>query len=314
MYRISRRELFRWSVAALPAARAMAQQEPTFSSGVNVVSVQVTARDNQGQIVRDLRRDEFIVEENGKPQAIRYFAQRDDLPLTLGLLVDISGSQRDLIAAQKQASLKFLNQVMREGTDHAFVVGFDRQVDLVQNLTSSRSELQDGLAKLATYRDPNGHLSRRAEGTSLYGAIFVSASELMNRQEGRKALIIITDGVDTSSAKSLSAAISECQRADTLAYGIRAFNEQVFELPLPAELPKPVTLPDGRKTLTRISRETGAAYFELAGGLELEKAFATIEEELRNQYSLGYTPVIKEKPGFRKIRVSVKRKGTTVRT
>jgi len=310
---LSRRKLFLLGACAWTSKRAFAwQQTPDFSTGIRVVNVLATVRDKDGRIVRDLTADDFVLEEKGKPQAIRYFARQTGLPLTLGLLVDVSGSQRTVLEPQRNASLQFFHQVMREGSDSAFVLAFDRGIDLLQDLTSSLPELDSGLQKLVSIRDPGGKLPEHAQGTALYNAIFSAAQKIMSRQHGRKALIVLSDGVDTNSSKSLSAAIEECQREDTLVYTIRFYDQRILAFPLPASMPGPQqVLRDGKKGLLRMAERTGGGYFELPDFETLTKIFATIEDELRNQYSLGYTPP-KGKPGYREINVSVKRKGLTV--
>jgi VWFA-related protein len=303
---ISRRNFF--LLGALPWTRSLAQQ-PDFTTGVRVVNILASVRDKDGHIVTDLTQDDFIIEEKGHPQVIQYFARQSGLPLTLGLLVDVSGSQRTVLEPQREASLQFLHQVLREGSDWAFLLAFDREMDLLQDVTTSRAELDSGLQKLALIRDPSGKLPEHAQGTALYNAVFAAAQKVMSRQHGRKALIVLSDGVDTNSSKSLSAAVDECQREDTLIYTIRFYDQRLLAFPVAGDTgPR---LRDGKKVLLHMSEQTGGGYFELPDMPALEKIFASIEEELRNQYSLGYSPA-KGKPGYRKISVSTKRKGLTV--
>jgi VWFA-related protein len=310
---ISRRELFLLGACAAPWTRAFGwQAAPDFSTGVRVVNVLATVRDKDGQIVTDLTQDDFVIEERGHPQTIRYFARQTGLPLTLGLLVDVSGSQRNVLEPQRDASFQFFHQILREGADWAFVLAFDKEIDLIQDLTSSLAELDTGLQKLVLNRDPYGKLPEHAQGTALYNAVFAAAQKIMSRQHGRKALIVFSDGVDTNSSKSLSAAIDECQREDTLVYTIRFYDQRLTEFALPpGTLGPQQQLRDGKKVLVRMTNRTGGGYFELPDAEGLDKIYASIEEELRNQYSLGYSPP-KGKPGYRKISVSVKRKGLTV--
>ena len=124
------------------------QQTPTFSSDVNVVNVLATVRDKHGQIVNNLTKDDFRLEEDGRPQTIRYFAKETDLPLTLGLLVDTSPSQRRVLEQERIASYAFLEHLMREDKDKAFVIHFDWEIELLQDLTSSRKKLNAALEKL----------------------------------------------------------------------------------------------------------------------------------------------------------------------
>src|SRR5436305_11790392 len=138
---ISRRSLL-GALGMLPATRLLHGQEarqepPTFSTGVKVVNLFANVRDKKGEIVKDLTKDDFLLDEDGLPQKIKYFAQESDLPLTLGLLVDTSGSQRRLIDEERSASYQFFQQVLREDKDVAFVIHFDFDVELLQDITAS---------------------------------------------------------------------------------------------------------------------------------------------------------------------------------
>jgi VWFA-related protein len=272
-------------------------QQATFSTGVNVVNVLVTVRDKQGQLVRGLSKDDFTLEEDGRTQPIRYFSPQADQPLMLGLLIDVSGSQRTVLAEQRRASQQFLDQVLRP-TDRAFLVRFDRRIELLADLSSLDLDPKD-----------NG-----SRGTALYDAI-VSAARGLAGQPGRKAMIVLSDGYDTSSAATISSAIETAQRADALVYSIRFLDREVFAFQVPASQGGSPVPREGRKALERIAKETGGTYFDLTAAESLEKIYSRIDDELRNQYSLGFTPVAsreKRPSGYRKIRVSVKGKGLTV--
>jgi VWFA-related protein len=268
-------------------------QEATFSTGVNVVNVLVTVRDRQGQLVRGLAKDDFTLQEDGRAQPIRYFSPQSGQPLTIGLLVDVSGSQRTVLADQRRATSRFFDQVLRP-EDRAFLVSFDRQIELAAGLTLP--EL-DGRAN-------------RAGGTALYDAIVFAARRIAS-SAGRKALIVLSDGYDTSSSASLSNAVETAQRADALVYSIRFLDRGVFAFEVPASQGGSPVPREGRKALERIARETGGTYFDITAAENLAKIYGRIEDELRNQYSVGFTPV-GNRPGYRKIRVSVRGKGFTV--
>ncbi|HEV8416580.1 MAG TPA: VWA domain-containing protein [Bryobacteraceae bacterium] len=287
----SRRYALRLTAGAI-CALAKAQQA-TFSTGVNVVNVLVTVRDKQGQLVKGLAQNDFKLEEDGRTQPIRYFSAQADQPLMLGLLIDVSGSQRTVLAEQRRASQQFIDQVLRP-QDRAFFVRFDRRIELLDNLSQLEIDPKESSAR----------------GTALYDAI-VSAARGLADQPGRKALIVLSDGYDTSSSAPLSAAVETAQRADALIYSIRFLDRDVFAFQVPASQGGSPVPREGRKALERIARETGGSYFDLAAAETLEKIYSRIEDELRNQYSLGFTPV-NPRPGYRKIRVSVKRKGVTV--
>ncbi len=274
---------------------ALAQaQQPTFSTAVNVVNVLATVRDKQGQLVRGLAQDDFTLEEDGHPQTIRYFSPQADQPLTLGLLVDVSGSQRTVLAEQGRASQQFFGQVLRKNYDQAFLVRFDRQVELLPDLTLPALDAE----KSGT------------QGTALYDAIVFAARRIAS-QAGRKALLVFSDGYDTSSSASLGAAIEAALRADALVYSIRFLDRDVFAFQVPASQGGSPVPRQGRKVLERIAKETGGGYFDLTHAEALEKIYSRIEDELRNQYSLGFTPVSR-RSGYRKIRVSTKRRGLAV--
>ncbi len=243
-------------------------EQPTFSANVNVVNVFATVRDKDGKVVRNLTKDDFTLEEDGRPQTIRYFSQQSDLPLTLGLLVDTSGSERRMLPTERDASRTFLEQVLRPEKDKAFLIHFDREVELLQDLTSSRQQLEKALDLIdrpqwggnSGNNSPNsnppdnnppdsqgagsnggswpgrqgggrrgggGGYGRGGHGgTALYDAIYLGSNDLMSKQQGRKALILLTDGEDNGSKLSINEAIRSAQRSDTLAYSVRIADEQ----------------------------------------------------------------------------------------
>src|ERR1700682_1908751 len=215
-----------------PSIRA---QEAAASIAVDVkeVTLPVTVRDKHGKIVRDLNKDDFTLQEDGRPQSIRYFSQQANLPLTLGLLVDTSRSQTNVLDAERSASRSFLDQMLVQTKDKAFLIHFDREVELLQDLTSSREKLPVSLELLKTpsdrdrSNDPNdsgdsrsGSGSHHGGGTQLYDAVFLASNELMKKHQGRKALVILSDGVDRGSKTSLESTIESAQRADTVVYSI----------------------------------------------------------------------------------------------
>jgi len=285
---LTRRE-FAFALSSLAAAPGRLRGEPdnTFTTDVKVVNVFATVRDKQGKIVRNLTKDDFTLTEDGRPQTIRYFAQQTDLPLTLGLLVDTSMSQRRLIDTERDASYRFFDQVLREDKDMAFVIHFDREVELLQDLTASRKQLEKALGDLKTpspgqwggsRRQGGGYpgggypggggRARGGAGTALYDSILLASDELMKKQQGRKANILLTDGVDRGSKVSMSTAIESAQRADTLVYSVRFYDDQAYNggsgmgdygrrggrRRMPAG-----DAPDGKKVLERISKRRAAA-------------------------------------------------------
>jgi VWFA-related protein len=325
----SRRDLLKWLATLAPVMR-VAAQEKTFSTDVKVVNVFATVRNKQGQIIRDLGKDDFTLSEDGRPQTIKYFSRESDLPLTLGLLVDTSLSQRRVLGEERQASSKFLDQMMRD-KDMAFVIHFDVEVELLQDLTSSRKDLRAALENLTMPERPQ--LNRRdapmprgprgggrgGVGTLLYDGVLLASDELMKKQTGRKALILLTDGVDHGSKVPLSEAITAAQRADTLVYSIlfadTEFNDRAAGpfgggrggrrggMGRPPARPN---RPDGKKVLEQLSKETGGGFFEVSKKQTVDQIYARIQEELRNQYSLGYTSD-GSGSGYRKISLTAKK-------
>jgi VWFA-related protein len=313
--------------AASPARPQSSPQQSSkvFTSDVKVVNVFATVRDKKGRIEKDLKQDDFTIDEDGRPQTIRYFAKESSLPLTLGLLVDTSGSVRRLIETERGASFKFLDQVLQEDKDVAFLIHFDFEIELLQDLTSSRKLLQTSLSLLSASNGPPKQSQGLGGGTDLYDAILLASNELMKKQTGRKAVILLTDGVDTGSKSTMTEAISAAQKADTLCYAIRFADHPPIQNPFtglggrgmgrsgggPPPM-KPPTLADGKKAMERIVKETGGGYFESSKKESLDDIYREIQDELRNQYSLGYTPDKSEGPGYRVVRVLTKNKNLIV--
>ncbi len=319
------------------------QQGPTISVNVKMVTMLATVRDKHGQLVRNLTKDDFALAQDGHPQTISYFVADSDLPLTLGLLVDTSMSQRRLLDQERDASHAFLDHVLREDKDKAFIIHFDYQVELLQDLTSSRPKLEAALNQIgrpefsqtgggSSGSDPNsggrGSHSHGGGGTLLYDAVFLASDELMKKQQGRKALIILSDGVDRGSKENLQDAIETAQRADTLIYSILFADKEGYgnggnyggprmggggmggHHRYPQE-----SRPDGKKILQQISKETGGRFFEVSKKEAIDDIYAQIDEELRNQYALGYTPDKPDTaPGYHKIQLTTKNKDQVVQT
>jgi VWFA-related protein len=287
-------------------ARAWSQDQPTFSADVNVVSIFATVRDKDGRIVKDLTAEDFVLMEDGVPQKIRYFSRETDLPLTIGLLVDTSRSQTGVLQQERRASRTFLERVLRPDRDQAFVASFDERVEILQGLTSSRTELANALQRLAI----PGHYA-----TLIYSAIRECAEGVMKKQAGRKAFIMLTDGVPFHDDTSIGTAIEFAQRADTILYSIR------FSDPVKAYRPVRAAIlaaakERGKEGLARMAKETGGETFEVANGTSIDEIYKQIEDALRNQYSLGYTPERSGNPGgsYRKIKLLAKDRSLVVRT
>jgi VWFA-related protein len=331
---------------------------PTFKKDVKVVNVFATVRDKHGQIVPSLAKDDFLLQVDGRPEAIRYFARETDLPLTLGLLVDTSLSQRRVLEEERTASYAFLNDVMRADSDKAFVINFDSESVLLQDLTNSRPKLETALDRVHVAEpDQNGSQGggggsypgggrggggrHRTAGTTLYDAVFLASDELMRKQQGRKAIILLTDGVDQGSRYSLDRAIEAAQRSDTMVYSILFADPDAYGRGMAGGYPGghhggwngPMGGPsgppmggqryppqyeshaDGKKVLQRLSQETGGHFFEVTKKESVTAIYKQVQDELRNQYSLGFSPETAEQStGYHKILLAAKPKDLVVQT
>jgi VWFA-related protein len=262
------------------AATTLLAQDSTFSTDVNVVTLLATVRDSEGRIAKNLTRDDFVLLDVGMPQIIRYFSRESDLPLTIGLLVDTSRSQVEVMGPERKASLLFLDKVLREDKDVAFVAHFDTEVEVVQGFTSSRQDLEAALHQL----EVPGRIA-----TLLYEAIRKTSEDMMRPRQGRKAFIVLSDGVSFGDKASIGTAIEYAQRADTIIYSILFADPVKIYRPGRAAI-HAVVGSHGKSVMQRLARETGGAYFEISRSNTIENAYAQIEDALRNQYSLGLTP------------------------
>jgi VWFA-related protein len=311
--------------------QAPAATAPTLNVDARLVNIPVVVHDKKGALVQTLAKDNFVLQVDGHPQTIRYFNRDTDLPLTLGLLVDVSLSQRDAIDDERTASFAFLDDMLTgpAGRDKAFVVQFARQTDLLQDVTSSKPKLQAGLKQLETpasgdydttssgpnssdtgsERSSDSSTRTRRAGTTLYDALFLASDELMSKQTGRKAIVILSDGVDSGSKESLASSIEAAQRADTIVYAIYfkgretagGYNQNPGRqggggFPggrgggqgrQPENLPSHI---DGKKVLQRMADETGGGLFEVSKKETFAEIYKQIGDELRAEYRLGYTP------------------------
>ena len=331
-----------------PELKRPQEGQPTIAVEVKTVSVLATVRDKHGKIISSLTKDDFQLDEDGRPQTINYFAHESDLPLRLGLLVDTSLSQRRVLDQERSASYSFLDKLLRQDKDLAFVIHFDREVELLQDFTPSRPQLQAALQKLSTPQFDGGTRGgggsgngggggggrgrgSHGGGTLLYDAVFLASDELMSKQQGRKALIILSDGVDHGSRETMAEAIATAQRADAIIYSI-LFADEEENNSRPGgfgmggrgggmgggrgggggRYPPQEQRPDGKKILEQISKETGGRMFKVSKKETVDAIYAQIEEELRNQYSLAYTPDKGNTVGYHKIHLFAKPKDLVV--
>ncbi len=281
------------------------EAEETFRVSVDVVSVYFNVKDNRGGLVPGLAQSDFEIQEDGKPQAIKYFSAESNQPLTLGLLMDTSGSVQFVLEQEKQVGMAFLSEVLGP-KDLAFLITFDVGVDLLQDLTNSRDRLRRAFqrARINTGGGtgtiiPGGGgnpvpTAGPRGGTKLFDAVFLGADEKLATEVGRKAMIIISDGQDNGSYYKLRDAIEAAQRADTICYVLLVVDRKYgYD-----------TLFVGTGDMRKLAEETGGRLIEVDRLEKLKPAFDQIALELRSQYSLGYTPTNNAHDGsFRKIEV-----------
>lgn len=312
--------------AMLPAGQA--KPAATISVTAKLVNLPVVVRDKNGALVQNLTQADFALSVDGRPQTIRYFDRDNNLPLTLGLLVDISGSVRSALEQERIASEDFLDQMVTP-RDQAFVIQFAHEADLLQDLTSSQQKLHAALDNIGTtygegqngqnsggYGGYGRHGGFHGGGTMLYDAIYLASNQLMQKQQGRKALVILTDGEDRGSMETLASAVAAAQRAETVVYaiyfkgeqhgygghgGYRGFGGRHGGYPGGGE-----NHVDGKKVLEQITGETGGRMFEVSGKQTFAAIYTQIAEELRSQYRLGYVPdAAAGAEGFHRVELTV---------
>jgi VWFA-related protein len=303
-----RRLRFAGSVAIVVAlGLAFAQEaEEVLRVDVDLVNLLFSVRDKKGALVGNLEKEDFTVFEEGKQQTIKHFTRETDLPLTLGLLVDVSRSQENLIEVEKHAAQQFFTKVLRP-KDMAFLIGFGSEAELLQDSTNSVKLLRAGLDQLRLsvptpdVFHPGPVPTSKKRGTILYDAIYLAANEKLKGEVGRKAIVVITDGVDMGSRLSLSEAIASAHRADTIIYSIYYTD------------PRYAYFGGGDSELKKMSEETGGRMFRVDRKKTLDDIFNQIQEEMRSQYSIVYTPSNTARDGsFRKLEVKTARKDLKV--
>lgn len=301
-----------------PVSAQEQEREPTedavISVDVEVVNILATVRDDKDLLVTDLGKDDFILEEDGKQREIRYFSRQTDLPLTVGLLVDTSVSQERLIRDEQRAASQFFSQVLRLKKDLAFLISFDVDVELLQDLTASARLLENGLGNLQVQGSGGGihpgpvPTSGKPVGTAMFDAVYLASDEMMRRQVGRKAVILISDGLDYGSRVNREEAIEASHKSDVVVYAIRYYDRGFYGGGFGG-----VSLGGGSGDLKKMARETGGNVFEVSRKWSLQRIFDEIQQELRSQYSIGFTPQDDAgRPGLREIKLRTRRKGLKV--
>ena len=288
----------------------MAQEPPHIKVNVHLVNVTFSVRNDAGLSPANLTKNDFEVFEDGVPQNISFFSRSADLPLTLGLIADASGSQEHFVKAHRHDLETFLKRVLQPN-DRAFLVGFANHIRLVSDFTSSAEEILDELKR---YEHESGHFDEigpsdenREAGTAFYDAIYYTASEkLSDGTSGRKALIIFSDGEDNSSAHHMLDAIEEAQFENIPLFCVR-YTQHGRHGKVTARNKY------GTSVMARIAKESGGEDFD-AEKEDLKKSFHEIGEELRSSYELAYNSTNTERDGyFRRIVIRSKNPGLTVR-
>lgn len=270
---------------------------------VDLVNVFFSARTKRGAYVNDLKQDDIDLYENGVRRDIRYFTRESNLPLTIGLLVDVSRSQEALIQEERIAAAAFFREMLKP-KDLAFLISFGADVELLQDLTGSANLLQNGLGLLKVNAGGGGGptpttVPSGMRGTVLYEAVWLAAKEKFSQEVGRKVMVIITDGVDVGSRTKIEQAIEEAQRSDTIIYGV-LFEDPRYTSPFYGGF-------SGEGPMRRLAEQTGGRIFRVDRRMTLTEIFKEIQEEVRSQYTLAFSPADSAQDGsYRKIEIRPK--------
>jgi VWFA-related protein len=299
--------------AALPAQtpqkRPPEEDAPVaITVDVDVVSILASVRDKRGALIANLEKNDFTVLEDGKAQTIKYFTRETDLPLTIGLLIDVSRSQENLIDIERSAASAFFSQVLRK-KDEAFLISFGEESELLQDYTNSARLLTSAMRDLRVSSGVGGlgpgpvPTVGQPRGTVLYDAIYLAANEKLKSEVGRKVIVVITDGVDEGSKLPESEAIMAAQKADAVIYSIEYSDSRAyggFGISLAG---------GGGFVLRKMSDETGGHAYRVDRSHTLDKVFTELQEEMRSQYLIGYTPLNDAKDGsYRKLDIKMANK------
>jgi VWFA-related protein len=286
------------------------EQDDVIKLGTQLVTVPLNVTDKKNRYITDLTKDDIDVFEDEKPQQVFSFERQTDLPITVAMLIDISGSQSETLPYEIAAGQKFFRQVLRPKKDLGAVVTFEHESVLVQDLTSDVERLQGALsevrvpARAASVGGVGGTPpinNNGAGSTAVYDSVYAVSGDLLRREAGRRVIILITDGIDTSSRIKMREAIERTWRSEIIVYCIG--------------IGDPLYGGISEGSLKKIAAETGGRAFFPRGAEDLDKAFAQIDEDMRAQYTLTYEPANPAQDGsFRVIQVKVKnRKDLNVR-
>jgi VWFA-related protein len=279
-----------------PPPQARAGEDPSsIKVDVDVVNVLASVRDKRGGLIANLDKNDFTVLEDGKPQTIKYFTRESDLPLTIGLLVDVSRSQENLLSVERNAASEFFSQVLRK-QDEAFLISFGEECELLQDYTNSSRLLNQGLNGLRVSSGVGGlgpgpvPTASQPRGTVLYDAVYLAAAEKLRTEVGRKVIVVITDGVDQGSRMTINQANEAAQKADAVIYSIEYYDASAYGMFSWGG-------GGGEGTLHKLSDETGGHVFKVDRRHTLDQVFKELQDEMRSQYSIGYTPTNASKDG-----------------
>jgi VWFA-related protein len=294
--------------ALVVSALLLAQDDATLKVEVSLVNILFTVRDKKGGLVGNLNKDDFKVLEDGKEQEVKFFNRETDLPLTIGLLIDVSASQMNLIEIEKNAAYQFFGSVLRK-QDLAFLISFGEDSELLQDYTNSPKLLRAGLDGLQVSSGVGGFgpgpvpTISQARGTVLYDAVYVASADQLKGQVGRKVLVLITDGEDEGSKYKISQAIEAAQKADAIIYGFYYVDRGFY-------MSHGMVFAGGSDSaLRQMSEDTGGHVFHVDRKTTLQQAFEELQDEMRSQYAIGYTPTNPAKDGtFRKIEIKTTNK------
>jgi VWFA-related protein len=287
------------------------QSAATLQVNVNVVQLFFNVKDKKGALIPGLKKEDFHILEDGKPQTIKYFAAESNLPLTLGILIDSSGSQARVLDMEKEVGGDFLSQILRD-KDLAFVISFDVDVDLLQDFTNSVRLLKTALntAKINTGGGGGtgipglggGTIPTQGtpRGTLLYDAVYLASHDELAQQVGRKAMILLTDGEDQGSRLKIRDAIEAAQKSDSIVYVLLCADRGFYGFGGYS----------GDREMKKLTEETGGRVIEVGNKFEkLKQGFDQIANELRSQYNIGYTPINSKLDGsYRKVQIQTDNK------
>jgi Ca-activated chloride channel homolog len=277
-------------------------EEQTIKLDTQLVNVLFSAQNKQNRYINDIKQEEIEVLENGQPQQIFTFRREFDLPLTLALLIDVSGSEQYTLPLLKDAGGQFIDSVIRSGKDTAAVIKFEGEATVMQGLTSNPSRVRKALDEIAFIAPPPVSIyggatppinsGSRQGGTSLYDSLVATCADMLAKEPGRKTIIVLTDGEDTTSRMKIGDAIDEALRAEVVVYSIGIGDPGFGGV--------------NEGALKKISDATGGRAVFPKSGRDLDKAFAELEQDLRQQYLLAYEPKNEANDGgFRKIEIRV---------